>query len=521
MQYKLFIPAAGTGSRLGDHCRHLNKSLVSVGHRPTLSHILDKVPESVPVVIALGFKGELVRDFIALAYPSRDISFVDVMPFEGDGSGLGTTMNACRKELQCPFIFCSCDTLVEEPFPDPTTNWMGYAEVRDNREYRTIETADGKVISLLEKRVESATNRAYIGLAGVFHFKEFWRAFDEQANEDAAVRGESAGLAGLIRMGITAHVFSWYDTGSVSGLEIARQKFQVENGPSILPKADEDIWFIGDNVIKFSANKKFIADRVARCQSLEGYVPPVWASRANMYAYKKVEGKVLSRCVSLPVFDRFLREMVAFWTPREMDEGAAVAFRETCLEFYKKKSFERVAQYLRKTGTLDTEICINDEMTPGAVALLQRLDWSWLCSGFAARFHGDLHFENVLLNTNGGFTLLDWRQSFGEEKEFGDLYYDLGKIRHGLIVSHELISKDLYSVGATPERVSIEIHRHQSLVECEQHFDQFVEAQGWDKKKVHVMTALIYLNIAALHHEPYGTFLYYMGRLFLSRALRG
>ena len=43
--------------------------------------------------------------------------------------------------------------------------------------------------------------------------------------------------------------------------------------------------------------------------------------------------------------------------------------------------------------------------------------------------------------TNDGlpFSLLDWRQNFGRSYVFGDIYYDLAKLHHGLIISHDFI----------------------------------------------------------------------------------
>ena len=63
-----------------------------------------------------------------------------------------------------------------------------------------------------------------------------------------------------------------------------------------------------------------------------------------------------------------------------------------------------------------------------------------------SRFHGDLHFENIIYQKKKkDFVFLDWRHDFGGEIKYGDLYYDLAKINHGLIVSHdEVIKKNFY-----------------------------------------------------------------------------
>ena len=132
MSYKVLIPTAGTGSRLGGMTKYINKSLVTLGGEPTISRIIESFPGDTQFVIATGYKGELVKEYLHLAYPARQFQFVDVLLYEGEGSGLGLTILSCREYLQEPFIFCSCDTLVNEKIPAPDYNWMGY-DHRDNR----------------------------------------------------------------------------------------------------------------------------------------------------------------------------------------------------------------------------------------------------------------------------------------------------------------------------------------------------------------------------------------------------
>ena len=136
--YRVCIPVAGLGSRLGSLTRFLNKSLVSVANRPIICHIIEQFPEETEFVIALGYKGHLVKEFISLAYPNRTFFFSEVNPFEGANSGLGLSLLSCKEHLQQPFIFISCDTLVKEYIPPPTDNWMAFSDVSDLDSYRTI-----------------------------------------------------------------------------------------------------------------------------------------------------------------------------------------------------------------------------------------------------------------------------------------------------------------------------------------------------------------------------------------------
>ena len=105
MKYKVCIPTAGIGSRLGYLKKNLNKSLVNVGGKPVISHIIEK----------FGTNAEFV---INLAYPKLNVIFIKIDKFQGEGSGLGYTLSKSKKFLQSPFYFISCDTLIKNSIPE-------------------------------------------------------------------------------------------------------------------------------------------------------------------------------------------------------------------------------------------------------------------------------------------------------------------------------------------------------------------------------------------------------------------
>lgn len=518
MGYKVCIPTAGTGSRLGDLTRYINKSLVGIANRPTICHLIEQFPEDAEFVIALGYKGNLVREFLGLAYPDRHIDYAQVAPYEGDGSGLGLTLLACKPFLQEPFIFISCDTLVDELIPPPKKNWMGFAELQDLEQYRTLELANDQVIDICEKGVGKYPGyKPYIGLAGIFDYEAFWLAMGSGGLNSIQI-GEAFGMRALLKKGIEAKSFTWHDTGNIDALNKTREFYRDPDEPNILEKANEAIWFVGNHAIKFSDDEKFIANRVARVKELEGFAPKITGSGVNMYRYTKVDGRVFSDVVTLPLFEKLLEHSTMFWRPKSPQEYDKSSFNVACMRFYKDKTYERVELFYKNFSQRDSRERINGVEMPLLKDLLDDVDWDWLANGYAGRFHGDFHFENILwAESEQKFTYLDWRQDFGGDLAVGDIYYDFAKILHGLIISHELIAKEMYSITWVNECIEFDFHRKQSLVECENYFLAWLALQNFDVKKTLTLTALIYLNIAALHHNPYSLMLYSLGKSMLYR----
>lgn len=87
MKYKVCILAAGAGTRMGESSNHINKAVLPVNGKAVISHIIEKFPNEVEIVIAVGHKKETVIDYLMLAYPERKFTFVEVDKIVGPGDG--------------------------------------------------------------------------------------------------------------------------------------------------------------------------------------------------------------------------------------------------------------------------------------------------------------------------------------------------------------------------------------------------------------------------------------------------
>ncbi|MDB9800315.1 phosphotransferase [Alphaproteobacteria bacterium] len=516
MSYRVVIPTAGLGSRLKELTRYINKSLVSVANRPILSHLIEQFPSNCEFVIALGYKGNLVRDFLELTYPHKTFFFVNVDPYEGVGSGLGFTLKACKQYLQQPFVFISCDTLVKGFIPNPDHDWMGFTQKDNLEEYRTVKISQGIVSEICEKGVFRENLSAYIGLAGIFNYENFWQAMNLGA-EVSIEQGEAYGMKSLLtHTEIRGYDFKWFDTGNVESMTIAREAYTEANQPNILEKQNEAIWFIDNAVIKYSDDINFIANRVNRAEELFGFVPSIEAYRANMYRYEKIDGDVLSKVVTPLIFEDFLEKCKGFWIEKKLTTAEQKKFQRSCMDFYKDKTFERIQLFYKNFNQADNAQIINGEQMPKLQDLLNEIDWNWMSMGLAGRFHGDFHFENIIWSKeNKKFTFLDWRQDFAGDLSVGDIYYDLAKLMHGLIVNHGIVASGQFSASWTGGEIIYNLSRKENLIECEKRLCGWMQHNNYDVKKVKVLTALIYLNIAALHHYPYSLLLYGLGTKML------
>ena len=138
MKYKVCILAAGVGSRVGDFSDYINKAILPVNSKAAISYIIEKFPEDIEIVIAVGHKKETVINYLSLAYPERKFTYVEIDKYIGPGAGPGYSLLQCREYLQSPFVFFAADTIVIEDIPVPDHNWFGIAPVKDTENYCTV-----------------------------------------------------------------------------------------------------------------------------------------------------------------------------------------------------------------------------------------------------------------------------------------------------------------------------------------------------------------------------------------------
>ncbi|MBR9701513.1 NTP transferase domain-containing protein [Candidatus Pacearchaeota archaeon] len=224
MRYKVAILAAGVGSRMGGFSEHLNKVLIPIQGKPTICHIIEYFPEDVEIVIAVGYKKESLIKYLETSYPNRKLTFVEVEPFQGEGSGPGYSLYCCKPHLECPFIHIAGDTLVREKIPEPDSNWLGVAEVEDTSRFCSAKIEGGDVIRIDDK-VQTANKHAYIGLIGVYDYESFWNALEENKE---VIDGEiqvSNGIQKLKEIGLKSKTFTWFDTGTPNSYEHAQKNY--------------------------------------------------------------------------------------------------------------------------------------------------------------------------------------------------------------------------------------------------------------------------------------------------------
>lgn len=518
---KVLITTSGVGSRLGKLTERTNKSLIKVGEKPAIAHIIESYPSDTEFVVTLGHYGEHVREFLEIAYPSKQFVFVNVEKYVGKGSSLAYSIYHARAHLQAPFIFHASDTIVPNlQIPDNPSNWVVGKRGVIGTNYASFDIK-GRSVAKFNQKGMLDSDYAYVGIVGIHAYDVFWDCVEsilsplnrEDSPSDLNI------LVEMLKKGENFQVQEvevWHDTGNTESLQSARDSYQ--DNETILEKTTESVYFIDASVIKFSVDSELNRKKVKRAKILGNTIPPLVSSSNYFFKYDYVEGELLSKSRNSEIILQLLDwSWENLWNL--LDKSPSQEFRRDCQNFYLGKSFNRIETFCESRQLRDVLEVINGKEVLSARNLLSQAKKTLLEDVVESNFHGDFILDNII-NTSNGFKLIDWRHEFGESLTRGDIYYDLAKLNHSFHMSHRLINKNLFEITFLRDQVQCSILRTDVGVEMAHKLQDFVSQKDLSWNKVKVLTPIIWLNMAPLHHHPFDQFLFYYGRLKLSDALK-
>jgi glucose-1-phosphate thymidylyltransferase len=242
---KVIIPAAGIGTRLRPHTYTLPKALLYVAGRPIISHIIDEVKKLTisGVVLIIGYKGDLIEEYVKHEYPDLAVDFVVQQERKGIGHAIDLTRNLA--DTGEPLLVILGDTIIRtdlKRITESNNNALGVKKVDDPRRFGVAEVRDGAIVRLIEKPEKPTSNLAIVGLYYVKDSSLLFQLLKEQIARNILTRGEfqiTDTLQMMIEKGsrfVPFEIDEWYDCGKADAL-LETNRTLLENAPECAPIA--------------------------------------------------------------------------------------------------------------------------------------------------------------------------------------------------------------------------------------------------------------------------------------------
>ena len=503
---KVCILAAGTGSRLGSVSESLGKALLPIANSTALSFIINKFPREFDIVIAVGFKSDLIKEYCSAAHYDRKITFVDVDNYDQPGSGPGYSLSLCRQYLNTSFYLSTVDCLVDD-IPTLDSDWIGTYHTDNPSLYSTADVDEAGNIKAFMNKSANGFNNAFIGLAFIKSYDLFWSQIDKYKNSENEVEFVAAWYEPNLYPQLKAVDLEWNDTGSVSGYTDTLDKYGHSNlGMSKV--ISEHTFHENNRIIKITLDKDKNLKRYLRSTELKSLIPSVTYYGSFTLAYEYASGEEMY-CFNYPLM---IVELLDYLNRELWKNRFVFDFPKYCFEFYHDKTYQRY----NKINFIDDNNCVINSLTcEPIVSILNKIDFNKLSYGRACVFHGDLQFQNIIVTKNK-FILIDWREEFINNSKLGDQYYDLAKLYACLLFDYSKITNYSEDMNIKQNEYSFNITLTEPLIKARELFESWVLSNAIDLDRVKIIAALIWLNMSPLHKYPDNILLFLMSKYQLN-----
>jgi NDP-sugar pyrophosphorylase family protein len=491
------ILAAGRGTRIGRVGESLHKALVPLGERAVISRLFDLAPKDAEIIICLGHRGDQIREFVRLAHPNIQPTFIKVDGWDLPGGGPGLSLLAAKDKIgERDVVFTSCDTLWEPGDIDGhRVSWAGVAPIpagtQPARWCRIVEDGE-RAASILDKVPDPPLGLAYTGAAGIIQedLYQFWKG----VSQGVTVAGERQVTGGLRRLQfqgtLTTRHMHWLDVGDAAAYSRAVTLYSGYDWT----KAGEATWVMPNEhrVVKFWDDAASGNRSAERAEYVGAAVPQLVDRGRQMLAYEYVPGVTVYQALETARSKDGVFARLYAWADKNLWRPAKDArdIEIAAYEFYRNKTLERVEQ-------------LRPELFSMASDAVARVDWDELVRGVVpVRFHGDFNAGNIIA-TDDSFIGIDWRGDFAG-RPWGDRRYDEAKLLAGCLIHWDRARRGDF----------------RPWEEGAVHFTDVLEMIPLARRRhVQIIGALSLLNSAPLHAAPLDDVLVVRGTRWLEEVL--
>jgi len=500
----VIIPTVGVGSRMNPFTTDLNKALLPYKGKPILAHIINQFPVDTQFLIPIGHFGEQIVDFCNLAFADHNIVFVPIDDWSSEKSGPGYTLKKCASIVNESFWYVPCDTYFDEPitFKDSDCYFVRQVDKSLSSLYTTFKIDENsKILDIMFKVAATEHCVAFTGLMYIHDHEEFFnRLILSNSNEIVYAFRKHSDVAFL---------YSWLDFGNP---DIYRETFNSSQKFDFAKK-DEITYICNNRVVKWWKNDSIAPIKLAKYMASPAVFPNCCEQSHNWLAYDLFPGKTMYAHDDSNTFPKLLDWLNSnLWLPRSGD------IRAESFAFYRDKTLLRIQQFKKKYPNLPKIDCIDGIQI--SETLIDKIDWNYLATTVTPTvMHGDLQFDNIIINPAGEFVLIDWRPDFSGLIFLGDKYYDLAKLYGGLVIDYSKIKDGQFDMSISGTEVSLKIPSITNQLIYQNDLIQYAISNGHDVNKIELLVPIIFLNMAPLHEQPFDQILWYMGLKLLHENL--
>lgn len=447
--YNVIIPCSGPGSRSSSYSK-FHKTLIRVGKKAVINHIIDSYPDAQTVYIMLGHNGNYVREYLDhCGY--TNIQYIDIKHWEE--SQFASLRQLPDHVFDTPFYLNSCDNW-STSVPEVSKNTAFFCMPKNMEYYDTVN------------------GEAFAGI-GYVHDTHVWR---QSLMKSTETRNDY-----LIYSSLSLehqHLTDWHDVGNTESLHVTLDQFTDEF--DLLDKNHQEIYYVDDRVIKlFNKPVSGLIDSLTKNPSFPHPNNIKFTDHGLSYMFEP--GRTNPTGAD---FDRVFNNLCNLWNFCVLNNS-----KHNARNIWQEKTVERFDRMIKNYPEFSKPIIINGRSVD-PVRTLESVDWNIVNTGLYGPCHGDLNLDNIIVQDSAVF-YIDHR-----EGQVTDIFYDVAKFYHSLHLNNTVLKsfklrfdKNNYQIDVT--HLADDIQKQQKF-KTSWIYNQY-------QKKIELGVGCIWLSMAPLN----------------------
>ena len=497
--------------------------LIPLHGKPVIFRILDKLLKDgfKKVSITTGFKKEILEKIISEQYKDQiKLNFIATDFEKPPGNSILTAI----KEIQEQHLLVILgDTLVENELSSLIQKKHDFVLVSKNFEkpakWCVITLKDKKLNLIFDKKKYLEKSNEQYALVGVYYFDDLVSLKQVFANFNEQERIE---ISDLIKKYKEQKVISaeiceqWYDVGHVENYFTSKQmllkaryfnSLKFDKASEIVTKTSENVQKLIDEIEWY----KKIPNELSKL------IPKIIDSNQSEKPFLKLEYIKYPTLAELWLYSDFSSKLWVeilenlFKILKQFNEYSKFVSVDDYNSIYKTKTEERINElinsneYFKRILEEDT-LLINGK---------KYHNWSVIKKQIELKIrdlyheqdncltHGDLCFSNIFCDfKNKDFKLIDPRGKWGSDM-YGDLKYDVAKLRHSIVGGFDTITNGLYSTSLSGNnQITVKIFKPKNYQEICAHLDNLIKSK-WNLDEIKLIEGLLFISMLPLHKDHF------------------
>ena len=502
---------------------NIPSGLIPLNGKPVIFRIIDKLLDEGfrKISITVGYKKEIIQEIISKQYKKKvKIEFISTEFQKPPGSSVKTAMNRCTEEK---LLIILGDTLIENNLTELINKKNSFVLISQKFEkpenWCVITHKNEKLEKIFDKEKNLNKNEGQYALVGVYYFDNMdsLKRILDTFKENDRLEISSIIKEYKIKNNISTELAKeWHDVGHIENYFTTKQfmlkaryfnSLQLDNSSKIVTKMSEN----AEKLINEIDWYKKIPDEISEL------IPKIVDSEISDKPFLKLEYVGLPTLAEIWLYSELSND---FWFKiieklfETLDKFNKYSENVTLQEYnsiYFEKTVERVNELINSDNLFkkifsQEFIFINGKKFRNWHLIKDQLELKinkLFDKEDNCLIHGDLCFSNILYDSkNKNFKLIDPRGKWGHDV-YGDIKYDVAKIRHSIVGGFDTITNGLYSaIYDEMDGIITDVYKPKNYDDVCEKLDLRIK-ERWDLDKIKIIEGLLFISMLPLHKDHF------------------